>query len=363
MVDTSTTSPPEPENRAAPVGRLFLTIFATAIVLCAAALALPHNPYIRFQQLAKTIQFGSQWIYERVDLDPAPIDVVIVGNSRLGAGVSGPQLQAALRQKTGDATLRVANVSMPQEGRNIHYVIVKRLLERHPEVKLIVLSAIEQMPRDGHPAFRDLADTGDVLGAPILINRDYANDVGILPYRQMSLFVQTRWPGLFGDVTRLDPRLYRGTDFDQSATFRLPDGKIVDRDTIQDRARLAATASERLRSITRPLLPASAADYEFAIERSYTRRIAAMARARGVSVMFLYLPIYTDREKMGDLDFYQEIGPVLRPDFLDGDYRLYSDYAHLNRYGTAKATAWLADQIVALGNKGRIRRLTDRPAR
>jgi hypothetical protein len=337
---------------------LFATIAVTFVALFFAVLALPHDPYIRFQQLSKTIQFRSQWVYERIALDRTPIDIAVVGNSRLGAGVSAPLVQAQLRRLTR-SDLHVANLTMPQEGRNVHYAIVKRLIAERPELKLIVLSVIEQMPREGHPAFRDLADAEDVLGAPLLLNRDYANDVGVLPFRQISLFAQSLFPRAFGDATALDPSRYPGTEYDSTQTFRLPDGKIVDRDGIQLEGTLAATAAARVRQITRPLLGARGADYEFAVERDYTRRIAALAKAHGVSVMFLYLPIYKDHEPVTDQGFYDAIGPTVSPQFIADDYRLYSDYGHLNVYGSRLVAPWLADRIADLAHQRRIKPVAD----
>ncbi len=323
---------------------LFAAIALTVLALCAVTIALPHDPYIRYQQLAKTIQFRSRWVYERITFDRTPIDVAIVGNSRLGAGISGPQLQRALRA-TFDRPIDVANLSMPQEGGNMRYAIVKRLLHDHPEVKLLVVSVVEQMPREGHPAFRDLADARDVLAAPKLINLDYANDVALLPYRQLSLFVQTLAPALFGDATRLDPVAYPGTDFDSTTTIHLPDGRIVDRDHLVDPVALAAAARKAVSRRNAPVLPARLAEYEFAPERAYTRAIAALARAHGATLIFVQLPVYHDNSPVSEQDFYRSLGPILRPDFVASDYRLYSDYGHSNANGTRAITAWLGERI------------------
>lgn len=104
-------------------------VLATFVALCFGTVLLPHDPYIRYQQLAKTIQFPAVWGYERIAFDPTPVDVAIVGNSRLQASVSAPQLSQELTQKLG-RPVNVANFSMPQEGRNAHYVIVRNLLEQ-----------------------------------------------------------------------------------------------------------------------------------------------------------------------------------------------------------------------------------------
>lgn len=331
--------------------KLFLALACGFVAAFALATALPHNAYIRYQQLSKTLQFHSQWIYERTAFDKTPIDIALVGNSRLAAGISGPQLQDLLQKDLGKP-VRVANLSMPQEGRDMHYAIIKRLLEDHPEVRLIVLSAIEQMPREGHPAFPDLADAEDVIGAPKLINVDYPDNLAKLPYRQISLFVQSLAPGLFGLRTTLDRAAYPGTDFNSTKTFRLPDGQVIDRDKVPEEVVLTETARERLASITPHVLPERFENYEFVVEREYVKRIAALAHAHGVKLIFVDLPIFSDPSGVDGAAFYQGFGPILRPDFVNGDYRLYSDYAHLNTHGTRVATAWLAKQIEAEGYKG-----------
>lgn len=327
-------------RKASPLIALMLSV---ALAMCAAVSLLPHNPYVRFQQLRDTIQFHAQWNYERIELDSAPIDVAVVGNSRLEAGVSAPELQALLRQR-GQPDVRVANLSMPQEGRNIHYVIAKRLLEKHPEVKTLIVSVVEQQPRTGHPAFRYLADARDVVAAPMVLNLDYAGDLATLPYRQMSLWAQSLAPQAFGDKTALSSA-YEGTDRDTTLTFTLPDGRIVDRDKIIPLPKITADAQAAIRGGSGSLLPASMADLEYAIERRYTEQIAALSKAHGVRLIFLRLPIYSDHRPVADIDFYRKYGQVLSADFLSTDHTLYSDYGHLNRRGVRRLMPWLSDQL------------------
>lgn len=328
-------------------GPLLLAMAAVFVGLVALALSLPHDPYIRFQQLRDTLQFRAQWVYERITFDPAPINVAIIGNSRAAAAVSGPKLQAFLEART-DKSVGVANLAVPQEGRNMHFVVAKRLLETRPEVRTIVLSVIEEMPRTGHPAFRDLGDAIDVVRAPVFINLQYANDAAILPYRQMSLFVQSLKPDWFGATHEL-AKGYEGASLDTTKSYYLPDGRLVDRDAIVAEPELAAKARQVIRSGTSQILPASYADYEFAIERTYTREIARMARERGVKLVFLKLPIYSDKRVVGEPGFYTPLGPILSPAFLASDATNYSDYGHLNRRGSSRATAWLGARLVEIG--------------
>lgn len=316
------------------------------IFLFAATLLLPHNPYIRYQQLLPTIQNMAVWGFERTEFDDTPIDVAVIGNSRLQAAVRAPDLQRALSENLG-SEIHVANLSMPQEGRDSQYVIAKRLLVSHPETKLLILSVIEAMPRESHPAFRNIADAEDVVGAPMLVNRSYFDNLFILPYRQMSLFVQGLAPEAFGVSPGFDRAAYAGTDRDMTKSFTTPLGDFVDRDSVHSPKELLPSARERIASITPPVLPGVGEGFEFAVERTYTDKIARLARANGTRVAFLYTPIYSSTLPIPDRAFYEQYGTILEAGFLADKADFYSDYGHLNRQGSAAMTDWLARELAA----------------
>lgn len=183
----------------------------------------------------------------------------------------------------------------------MHWVMARDLIAAHPEVSLILLSVIEQEPRVSHPAFRFLGSRGDILAAPVLLNRDWLTDLAALPYRQLSLFVQGAAPGLFELSPSFDSARYSGPEDDTTLTFTLPDGRVIDHDSIPPEPALRRVAADRIRNIPPPLLPEALADYEFAVERTYSRRIAALAAATDVDIGFIYLPIYTNDGAIGVL--------------------------------------------------------------
>lgn len=344
-IDTSVNRPlPGLDPKSA--GVMLAIMGVVCAILSVASVLLPHDAYIRYQQLRNTIQFRSQWIYERIELDDTPINVAIIGNSRMEAGVSGPKLQAHLRAMTGTA-VNVANLSLPQEGRNIHYVVAKRLLEARPELRLMVISVVEEMPRLGHPAFRNLGDAADVAGAPMLLNLSYFEDLAFLPYRQISLWAQSQAPKLFG-VTRTLSDSYPGSSLDTTKTFILPGGQVVSREEIVSEKALMAGTQRTLRGQTPRVLPASLADYEYAMERTYTHRICKLAQSHGVEIVFLHLPIFGDYRPVGDQAFYTQCGQILRADFLAKESTYFADYGHLNRFGSAEASIWLAQRLVSM---------------
>ena len=343
------TTPEEPLAEA-PAPRPWLLLAAVVLSffgLSAATLALPHDPLVRYQQLAPTLHFRSIWSYERVALDDTPIDIAIIGNSRLQSAIAAPVLQARLSERLG-RPVRVANLSLPQEGRNAHYAMAKQLFAHHPEVKLVLLSAIEDMPREGHPAFRNIADAGDVVAAPVLINRTYLDDLAFIPFRQMSLFVQSLMPETFG-VGEHDGADYIGPDYDTTLSYVSPTRGFIDKDVVIPAEVLRPPAQERARSITPAVLPAALAAQEYPIEYHYTRAIADMARANGSAVGFIYLPIFEFPEPLRQGEFYRAIGPVITADCIAPRSELYSDYGHLTRAGAHRVSRMLGDTLARLG--------------
>lgn len=341
---TVTAAPQVPDGR---FWRLLGGALLTFAGLFTLSVMLPHDPYVRYQQLAPTIQFRVIRSYERIVYDPTPIDIAFIGNSRVQAAVRAPLLADELSRRLG-RPVHVENLALPQEGRNAQSVIAGLLLAHHPEVKLIVLSAIEQMPRDSHPAFRNIATVGEVFAAPPLVNRDYVTDIAYLPYRQLSLFAQTLAPSWFGTKPGFNPKDYAGTSFDTTASFRNPTGSWIDREATHGAGELRAAARARVEGIHPPVLPARFAGIEFAMERVYTRRIADRARANGTRIGFLYLPIFENHASVQAAGFYRHFGPILDARFLADDAVNYSDYGHLNRTGSLRLTEWLADRMPAM---------------
>lgn len=337
---------------------LILVMIGTFLALCVGASLLPHDPYIRYQQLAQTLQFRTEWNYDRINHDPTPIDIALVGVSRTQAGVSAPVMTEKLSERLG-RPVHFVNLSIPQQGRNAHYVIARELLEKRPEVKVLVLSMIEQMPRTPHPVFRNIAETEDVLRAPILINYNYFSDLAFLPWRQLALFVQTAFPRAFGDRMEFDPDAYEGTDMDSTRSFMSPPDNWVDRDSVVPKAELDAQAEGYLRELAPPRLPEAYVDYEFAVERQYLREIGELAQANGTQIVFLFLPIYHGPTTIDDPAYIAPYGPMLTADFITEDPRLFSDYGHTNRNGSRLVTDWFADRLADMVEAGQLDLDTD----
>jgi hypothetical protein len=310
---------------------------------CVLSYLLPHDRYVRYQQLTDSDLFRSRWVYERIHYDKTPIDVAIVGSSRLETSVSAPILEKELSEKFGHP-IHVANLAIPQEGRNLHYLVARELVENHPETRMILVSVVEQAELS-HPAFRYLADPVDLLRAPLLLNHYYFLDAAFLPYRQMSYFIQTQFPNWFG-VSRTFRKDYQGTAFDTTYSFYLPSGKLVDRFHTAPENKLNADSQNLVAVYGGPSYhPSRWHTLNNPLEWEYTDRLVDMARHHCVETVFVRLPFYKSPPHMYDEDFYRRLGPVLDAEQLSNDPNHYSDVGHFNRYGTNLVSPWLKEAI------------------
>ena len=310
----------------------------------AAVAALPDNPYQRFSTLENTIQKRARWIYERINYDPAPIDIAVIGPSRSGAAVDSPLLEADLAAL--GHPLNTVNFSLAENGRDLHWVIEQELLKAKTPA-LIVIGVIEKPGRYGHPAYKYVAPAADVVDPGFFGNLDYLTNLAYLPYRQIRLFTARFFPAVFSLPSRFDPARYAGTNPDRPATFVALADEASD-EVVLRKAALLDQVRRYEAGVRAPLLGRAGAAIEFGDERTYVARMAAMARARRIRVAFLFLPYYTGPHVIQERAFYERYGPMIDASFLSSHDELYADVAHLNRRGSAVLTHWLAPRVAAL---------------
>jgi hypothetical protein len=322
-----------------------MAILLIAIAAAALACLLPENPYQRWKLLDGTIHARARWIYERINFDPQPVDVVFVGPSRIGADVNAPRLSEALAAR--GLPSNVVNFGLPETGRNINDVVVRELLAKK-RPKLIVIGVIEKPSRFGHSAFKYIAPRSLVAWPGYLVDLNYFSDLIYLPFRQIKLFGSWAAPGVLGPSNTFNPGTYRGHSLNTTGDVLLPDG------TMKNGTR-PASADELLRGVAKlergmhpPVLSRRFADLEFGDERHYVREIAERARARGVKVAFLALPYYSGPTTVQEEPLYRTYGPVWNAGFLAPHAELYADYAHLTGDGATVLTDWLVGPVSQL---------------
>lgn len=332
------------ERRITPFHFLLAALIALGALLGASVL-LPQDRYYRFQTQNNVSTRKADWIYERLHFDPTPVDVALIGTSRMAGGLSGPLIERKYCKATG-RLIHVANLAIPVTGRNMHYVIAKEAARtKAPALYVVELNDVET--RRPHPGFIFLADVKDVLTAPILINLDYFSDLLRLPGRQADLFVETltKTPVV---RAKFDPDDYAGSNLDLTEVMISIDGRIKSRRITHSPAQMEAMRKERAKGLSPIyLLPKPLRSLEYRFSRVYFDKLRQVARKAGGGVAYAYLPAYGAPEMPAPL--YKELkidGPVFD---LGGaaalDPSLWLNATHFNADGATQASVRFAQQL------------------
>ena len=326
---------------------LFITLAIVLLgILLSTSLLLPHDRYYRYQSHDNISTRKADWIYERLHFDETPIDVALIGTSRMAGGLSGPLIQKRYCKATG-REIHVANLAIPMTGRNMHYVVAKEAARiKQPTLAVIEINDVES--RRPHPGFIFLADAHDVLTAPLMLNMNYFSDLIRLPGRQANLFAQS----VLGKPTvrrEFDPESYAGSNLDLTEIMLSIDGQIMSRYVYNDRARMNAMQSIRLENASPVyLLPSPLRTLEYRLSRIYINRIQHEITKIGAATEYAYLPAYG--EPAPPQAMLEELG-LNTPMFdLGGDAAndaaQWLNVTHFNADGARRASERFTDRLI-----------------
>lgn len=337
-----------------PVSFLIAASAATIVLLIGSAL-LPHDRYFRWQELETQEVRKADWIYERLHYDDLDIDIALIGTSRTGGGVSGPDLEAGYCALTG-RRIHVANFGMPGTGRNLQYVIAKELT-RTKKPALVLIEVNETESRRQHKGFITIADASDILTAPLLPNLNYAPDFARLPGRQVRLFFQTlfRRPHV---TSKFSPGAYLGHDIDNTRDLLLIDGTPQSRMIFRTEEELDLEFEKRNSGTAQIHLSPALKPLEYRVARIYLKKIEHLVAASGGQTQYLYIPSY--KQPAASAELLKDVGidePILD---LGGDIAMqpekWRDVTHVNTIGaieqSERLAALLAKRDPGLGEPG-----------
>lgn len=334
------------ERKLSPAGFVLAALLLTLCLLGVCVVA-PQNDYYRWQEHNSGTTRKADWIYERLHFDPERIDVALIGTSRTGGGLSGPDIEAAYCKAAG-RRVRVANLSLPVTGRNLHYVIAKEAMKtKAPALTVVELNEVET--RLPHYAFVELADAGDVLAAPAIVNFNYFSDIARLPGRQALIWFKTM-TGRAAVRRKFDPALYQGHDLDRTRLLPLLDGRVISRDVTIDEATLDAAEDARESRSSTMRLPRLLRPLEYRFSRFYLHKIEALAAKKGGDVAYVYLPAWRAPvmpEQIGaDLAIHRPV--IDLGGAIANDPAKWFDATHVNAAGASEQSARFAAALARL---------------
>jgi hypothetical protein len=336
------------ESAGVPTARLFATGIAVMLAVLALMLAIPHDPYVRWQMTTTEAFARLGWVYERAHFDPTPVDVALIGTSHTMNGVDGLAVAKHLGEmgvRTADGRCpTVTNFAIPAYGRNMSWAVAREVLTtRKPG--LLVLEVMENETRKPHPLFYRVATTGDLVRAPALFNTDYLLDLLRLPYRQVMAGIETLAPAEFGLKARWSPADYDGSTVDNTRVINVGGRALTPPWTrVTPEARLRAEGAAAMRNKDLHMLPRALAPYEYAVPDRYVPDILNLARRQDVPVLLLYLPGYGRPPAPLDMRLYGGTPIVSMNDIL-ARTDIWHDVDHLNASGAALASERLASLL------------------
>lgn len=333
------------ERQLSPAGFL-VAAFVFTLTLLGAAVIAPQDPYHRWQEHTSGTTRKADWIYERLHFDAEPIDVALIGTSRMAGGLSGPDIEAAYCRATG-RRIRVANLSIPETGRNMHYVIAKEAMRtKAPALTIVELNEIET--RRPHNGFVVLADAEDVLTAPALVNLNYFSDLARLPGRQVLLWFAAQ-TGRAAVRPAFDPAHYEGHDLDRTRALPLLDGRVISRFEIAEETELDAASDRRAARASRLRLPAALRPLEYRFSRIYLRKIEALAGSARSDVAYVYLPAWRAPTLPDQIrtDLGIEKPVIDLGGEIANDPGKWLDATHVNAWGATAQSARFVDELAA----------------
>jgi hypothetical protein len=319
-------------------------ILGFALVLAVGAAMLPDRPFRRWSSFHGTIYAEAQWIYERCQFDPTPIDVAVIGTSRTREGVSAPRLEADLAAR--GLPLHVVNFALVASGRGSDLAILDELL-REKRPRLIVYEIQEYPNRHVHPAYKFLSGPEDLATSLFWRNPGYVDDVLYLPYRQMK----SLWAGLLerGDLgdAHFAASAYQGPLLETTGLMPLEGTVLENLQAAEDPEKLRDDALTYLRANQRRAQRTPAVLRRLAAwdDRAYLERVVALAHNRGVPIVFLHVPYFDSPATMEGRAIYGGLAPIWDAAFVRDRSDIWHNIVHLTGSGSRLLTDWLAIRV------------------
>ena len=309
------------------------------LLLLLGVMLVPYPSSLRYRSLDGDAE-KFRWVYSRLHEQTAPLDLALIGTSRTMGAVNDSLVQAELERRYG-LEIATANLGVSWQGRDMAYLMTRTVLE-NKACRFLVIEVQESLARTGHPLFGTLAESVDIVEAPLLINRGYFTNLWRLPRREAE------------NVTR-----YLGLQLGLPVTVE-DLGTLADRahfpfshDAVPGPAEMARMNAEFEARKQWRVLPEQLDGLEFGMPRSYLRKCVALARESGVDLVFLYLPYFGYQGSPQDEQFFREHGTLLMPPtaILEEAENWY-DATHLNTAGNRLISAWLVDELARLAAAG-----------
>jgi hypothetical protein len=283
---------------------------------------LPYSEEFAYHYIEHDCYNHGAWIYDRINHNPAPIDVAFIGSSHTIHAIQEKKIEGLLGQN-----LHIANLGYCRYGRNIEYAILKMLL-KHKSPKLIVIEVHEDEEKNSHDIFPYLADTKDLLLPPTAIDRDYVSDLfqggsARMEYFKAKYIFRKTYPAPSSEL------------YGYAATDRMASEPELDENRKSWQIRLSQTNPEIIEKV------------QSKFPLSYLGKMIKIIQQKDIQLLFIYLPESgSSLNKPKYASFYEHNASLLIPlQSIFKDRSNWMDASHLNDKGSEILSTWLAEQL------------------
>ncbi|MFT7592132.1 MAG: hypothetical protein ACI9UJ_002061 [bacterium] len=294
--------------------RYWRNIFLFLLPLVIAIALLPESDKLRYAGLKAECSGKSEWMHNRIAINPKPIDVAYIGSSHVINGIE----DAIIMRKQANAE-QVVNFGFCRLGRDLQYQIIKDITAGHA-LRTIVLEVREFENKSSHPVFPFIGTTKNVLGANIVHNPKYLPNV----FQHLSYKTQLTQDLLYNDSNSTFK--FRDTGFPEWVETRKLDSNLYP--VCRNETLLVNTTFPKF-------------------SRHYLQLISDLCYSKGISFKFIYLPSFNSNAIPVHMEVYESFGTVfIVPDSIMRNPNNWFDVQHFNHYGATKVSEWLADQDI-----------------
>jgi len=285
---------------------------------------LPYSEEFAYHFIENDCYNHGSWIYDRINHNPAPIDVAFIGSSHTIHAIQDKKIEKLLGQN-----LHITNLGYCRFGRNIEFLILKMLL-KHKSPKLIVIEVHEDEEKNSHDIFPYLAETKDLLLPPTALNRDYLSDLfyggsARMEYFKAKYIFRKKYPDPTSEL------------YGYAATDRIASETELDENAKSWHSRLSRNNPEIIEKV----------QTEFPL--AYLDKMIQNIQEKNIKVMFIYLPESGSRLQSPKwANLYLQLAPlIIPPQKILSDKSNWMDASHLNDSGSEMLSNWLSEQIKA----------------
>jgi hypothetical protein len=342
--------PPPMQPAFSGTGHLVVWIAALAAILLSPILtALIVSPETRYLVMSKRVG-PSDWHTNQVLKETRPLDILVLGNSRMLTAID----HAALREEvhTPDGPLRSETIAARFNGYDLTYTFLKDFF-KHRHARLVVINYPDIPQIDNHPGQKYIRilgqpDPGMDIKSPGLAITDYAEMALIGPRLALASIIRP------GSLSRQGYRMMDFPDFEETRGSITPD-EGYQQDKTSPRAAFAQYDSPEkpqpaiIISPGEPLPPGVVlTDTALTpIESAYLPAIKTLCEKNDAVLAFMMLPMATSQGPIEISSQVLALGvPIMAasPESMFGKIPLerikenYFDPLHLNSNGARRSS-------------------------